>query len=284
MKATMSKTYFTEVDGEELFCKLKEASNFDTRTVMFQAKLSEMIDGKFSINKFRGINLKQQGHTTFYEITFDKLKEIAWEPNHDNMRLIGTAMAHLHNFAYYNKNLLTMPVKNETYADMDKWLYISKKDKRVKNAYETRLHIFNSIERLNQSQPKIAVHRDFKLHNVIFDGETYNLIDFDFAAVDFVSIEVMGFIVDVIKFGMEHVETFFKHYNKTIKIPIISKSFVNDYLNYLCTNTFPFYMQDKMSIESVTDLVDYRNKCLDTIYENKDELNKIIQDTSYDSN
>ena len=280
----MSKTYFKEVEGEELFCKLKEANNFDTRTVMFQAKLSEMIGGKFAINKFRGLNLKQSGHTTYYEIMFDKLTEIKWEPNHDNMRLLGTAMAHLHNYAYNNKNLLTMAHKSETYSDMDKWLYISKKDPRVKEAYNSRLEVFRNINKLNQAQPKVGVHRDFKLHNIIFDGNDFNLIDFDFAAIDFVSIEVMGFIVDVVDFGMEHVKTFFEHYNKTIKVPIISKSFVDDYLSYLCTNTFPFYMQDKMSNESANDLIDYRNKCLNTIYTNRDTLNKIIEETSYDSN
>jgi hypothetical protein len=284
MKASMSETYFKEVDGTTLFCKLKPANEFDTRTVMFQAKLSEMIGGKFSINKFRGINLKQVGHKTYYELEFDKLDEQKWEPTHDNMRLIGTAMAHLHNFAYYNKNLLTLPIKNESYSDMDKWLYISKKDPKVDDAYKTRLSIFKELDNFNSAQPKIPLHRDFKLHNVIFDGEKYNLIDFDFAATDYVSIEIMGFVVDVVKYGMEYVKTFFEHYHRTIDIPVISKSYVSDYLNYLCTNTFPFYMQDKMSVESVADLVEYRNNCVETIYNNKDIINQIIEESRYVSN
>ena len=283
MKPSMSKTYFKKVDETEVFCKLKPANDFDTRTVVFQAKLSEMIGGTFCINQFIGVNLKQSGKETYYELMFDKVEEQSWTPNENNMRLIGTAMAHLHNYAYNNRNLLNLPVKNESYSEMDKWLYI-KKDPVANKAYEARMDIFNNIERFNNAQPKLPLHRDFKLHNIIFDGTKHILIDFDFAAVDYVSIEVMGFIVDVVPYGIENVKTFFEYYNKTIDIPVITDSFVSDYLNYLCTNTFPFYMKDKMSVESLNDLIDYRNKCVETIYNNKDIINQILKETQYVSN
>lgn len=281
MKASMSKTYTKEIDDNIVFCKLKSTDEFDTRTVMFQSKLSEMINGKFAINKLRGINIKQHGTSTYYELEFENLKELSWEPNHDNMRLIGTAMAHIHNFSYTNTSLLNLPAKSESYSDMSKWLYLPKKDSKIKDAHSSRLIIFNDINRFNIAQPKIPVHRDFKLHNIIFDGDRFNLIDFDFAAIDYVSIEIMGFVVDVIKYDIELLNTFFKYYHSTINIPVIPRSYVTDYLNYLCTNTFPFYLKEKLVKESLLNLINYRNDCLNLVYENKEKLETIINNSNY---
>ena len=281
MRATMSKTYLKEVGGKEVFCKLKPCNDFDTRTVMFQAKIAETIGGIFSINKFKGINLIQADKSSYYEIQFEKLSQMPWEPTEANMKLIGTSMAHIHNYAHFNKDLINLSVKSETYSDMNKWITLKKE---FETAYTVRNDIFEQIKRFNLKQPRIPLHRDFKLHNIVYDGTKYSLIDFDFAAADFVSIEIMGFIVDVIPYGMEFVKTFFEAYHKTIDIPVDQSSYVTDYLNYLCTNTFPYYLKDKLSVENMTELVEYRNKCLNTIYSNKDELNKIIEETQYVSN
>lgn len=281
MKATMSKTYFKEVNDVEVFCKLKKANEFDTRTLMFQGKVDETIRGVFSVNKLRGINLKQINKETYYEVEFEKVNQTPWEPTHENMRLIGASMAHIHNYSHFNKDLLNLQVKSETYSDMNKWISLSQE---YPEAYKIRNDIFNDIKRFNIKQAKIPLHRDFKLHNILFDGNKYILIDFDFAAVDFVSIEIMAFIVDVIPYGLDLVKTFIESYHKNIDIPLHSNSIVSDYLNYLCTNTFPYYMKDKISQESMQELIEYRDTCLLNVYKNKDELIKIIEDTEYVSN
>jgi thiamine kinase-like enzyme len=180
--------------------------------------------------------------------------------------------------------MINLPIKHEEYKNMDKWLNFTKNVPFKEDSYKQRLEIFRNIDRLNTSQPKIPLHRDFRTHNILFDGENYNLIDFDFASVDFISIEVMGFISDIIESGLNNVNVFLKSYFKALEVEVKPFSFVDDYLNYLCTNTFPFYMADSLEPNNFQKLVEERNKNLETLYANRLIIKEIIEDIIYENN
>lgn len=283
MQGKISKTYIKEFDDNVVFCKLKEPDSFDVRTVLFQSKLSQIINGKFKINKFNGINLKIINGKTYYELQFEKINHINWTPNSENMKITGAAMAHIHNYAFRNRKIINLPYKDEKYDSMQKWLFFSKKDSLINNAYEMRLNIFNKIPRFNVKQVKIPLHRDFKLHNILFDGQSYYLIDFDFAAIDYVNIEIMSFIIDLYEYGIEYVKIFLENYFNKVNVPIAINTCVTDYINYLCTNTFPYYLSNSLEIDVIKELGQYRDKCLETVYNNQEIFNKIIKE-AYDSN
>jgi thiamine kinase-like enzyme len=159
---------------------------------------------------------------------------------------------------------------------MGQWLTIPDTVPFKKESYEMRKEIFENIERLNLEQPKIALHRDFKPHNIIADSEKLYLIDFDFAAVDFVTLEVMSFLVDIAERGTSIVKSFLTSYLENIDIPIVYESMVDDYLNYLCVNVFPFYSYEKMEPNNFKNLVEHRNNSLQSLYNKRDIINDII--------
>jgi serine/threonine protein kinase len=284
MGGNISKTGTEVVDGIELFTKKVEVDKFDTRTLAFQSQLRQHITGKFKINRYESIQVVSENSKLVYKLQFEKLNEKDWSINAENMEIIGKSMAYMHNHSSRNYKMIRLPVKNEEYNSMDKWLYFTKDIPFKEESYNQRLQIFKNIDRLNTSQPKIPIHRDFRKHNILFDGETYNLIDFDFAAVDFVSLEVMGFVSDIIESGINNVKVFLKSYFENLDFDVKPLSFVDDYLNYLCTNTFPFYMSDSLEPINFQNLVEERNKNLETLYNNRLIIKEIIEDITYEIN
>jgi serine/threonine protein kinase len=279
MSGNTSKTYILDTEGMKTFIKKAPVDKFDPRTLTFQSNLRQVISGQFNINQFDNIKVVTGGTMDLtYEISFEHLEEKQWAPNKTNMELIGKSMAYLHNHCNRNKNQITLNTKTEDYSTMNSWLMLSDNIPFKKESYKRRLEIFNNIPRLNLSQPKIALHRDFKPHNIIFDGERYHLIDFDFAAIDYVSLEVMGFIVDIIKTGLSNAESFIRAYISNVDVSNIKPmSFVDDYLNYLCTNTFPYYMKDSLEYNNFKKLVEHRNESLEILWMMRDKINKIIE-------
>ena len=276
-----SQTFIEKVDGVELFIKRKPVQGFDTRVLAFQSRVRQIISGSFNVNKFENVGVKASGpnNDLFYEMKFEKLDEKEWAPNEDNMKIIGTSMAIIHNYCFLNADSISLNEKEEKYdaSTMQKWLEIDQETPFLAESFEQRKDIFKSINRLNQSQPKIALHRDFRPHNILFDGENYHLIDFDFAAIDYVSLEVMGFISDIIETGMSNVKAFLEGYFSNINIPIIPESFVDDYLNYLCTNTFPFYLHENLEPANYRNLVEHRNNALNSLYNNRENIQYLIK-------
>lgn len=282
MKGNINKTYIADREGKRVFIKRVPVSDFDTRTLQFQSKLRQNIEGAFKINQYNNIKVVTDGGTgMFYEIEFELLDEKEWRPNSENMELIGKSMAYIHNTCWRNKNQINLKQKNDIYNNISTWNLLDNDIPFKKVSQLKREEIFKKGVRLNEKQPKIPLHRDFKPHNIVFDGNSYNLIDFDFAAVDYVSIEVMGFVVDIIDTGLGNVKTFLKSYLDNIEIPnIIPTSFVDDYLSYLCTNTFPFYMHGNLEESSYENLVEHRNNSLETMWYHRDTIQQMIEDES----
>ena len=279
MSGNTSKTYIMDTEGMKTFVKKTPVDKFDTRTLTFQSNLRQVIQGAFNINQYDGIKVVTDGGTSlFYEIAFEHLNEKQWTSTVENMELIGKSMAYIHNHCSRNKEQITLKVKQEPYNRVDVWKMLSDDIPFKKESQQMREEIFKNIPRLNHKQPKIPLHRDFKPHNIIFDGEKYHLIDFDFAAVDYISLEVMGFIVDIIPTGLANVKAFLEAYLENVDVPgIQSESFVDDYLNYLCSNTFPFYLHASLEPKNFNNLVEHRNNSLETLYEYRDKINQIIE-------
>jgi hypothetical protein len=275
MSGNISKTYIKEGS----FRKRVPVSGFDLRTVSFQSMLRQIINGKFSVNRYEQSRVLTSGSELEYELEFDLIDEKEWAPNPDNMRIIGKSMSIIHNYCFRNNKHISLDTKNSSYDNMDSWLSINRNIPFKDDSYSLRRDIFRNIKKFNAGQPKIALHRDFKPHNILYDGDSYNLIDFDFAAKDFVSIEIMSFIVDVMESGKTNVRTFIESYIENSEIPVKYNSLVDDYLAYLCTNTFPFYMHDKLNPQNFKNLVEHRNNSLILLYENRESLSKIITET-----
>lgn len=275
----MSQTFVKiNDDGKKVFIKQKDANQFDIRSLTFQSQLQGIIRGKFNINKFKDLQIKNSESKMDYIIEFDYVEHQDWVPDEENMKIIGTAMAHLHNFAYHNRNFIKLNIKDEKYDKMDKWyIPVPAKYKDIRDEFrEKREAVFANLQPISDSQPKIALHRDFKPHNILFDGTNYHLIDFDFAAIDYVSLEIMAFVVDILETGFKNVETFLKAYLDMIDFSIDRKSIVSDYLNYLCTNTFPFYMASSLDEVSFMNLVNHRDRAFDLLIEHKEDIENIL--------
>ena len=288
MSGNTSKTYILDTEGMKTFIKKAPVDKFDTRTLAFQSNLRQYIQGTFNINQYDNIKVVtgDAGTDMFYEIAFQHLDEQPWAPNKDNMKIIGKSMAFIHNHCFRNKTQITLNVKKESYDRMESWMLLSDDIPFKKKAQKIRQSIFNDIPRLNTAQPKIPLHRDFKPHNILFDGTNYHLIDFDFAAVDYVGLEVMGFIVDIIESGLGNVQAFLDSYLTHCEIPGIqeaAKLFVTDYLNYLCTNTFPFYLHGSLEPKNFKNLVKHRNNSLETLYSYSDRIRKMIEEIQYEN-
>jgi len=281
----MSKTIIKEDNGVKLFSKVKDVHTFDTRTLIFQTNMERLNMGSFNINKFKGIRIIPNEHSGFsYEFDFEYIDPKPWTINKESMEVIGKSMAMIHNYAYFNSSLISLNIKEEAYDSMSKWSMLTHPDLselKVESVLK-RMEIFMQIPRISTMlQPKAPLHRDFKPHNIISDGEKFYLIDFDFAAVDFISLEIGGFIVDIIDSGLDNVESFLKAYLSVIDVPILIHSVVDDYLNYLCTNNFPFYLSDSLDKDSLINLINHRNHSLDILWQNRDNVNDIIKNILY---
>jgi Ser/Thr protein kinase RdoA (MazF antagonist) len=119
------------------------------------------------------------------------------------------------------------------------------------------------------------------MHNIISDGENFHLIDFDFAAVDNIGIEIMSFIIDFHYNSTSRDETlvkeFIRVYKENSKLSINWESTLNDYLVYMCVNTFPFYMRQRIGEINFKQLYNERNGKLNFTYINKDFLYESLQ-------
>jgi len=271
--ANINKTYFKlDENGHEAFCKLVPKLNstiFD-----FQNLLGDSITGKFNINKYLYTNVKP-GFENSFELVFEKIENKQWDINPNSMHIIGKSMSILHGAANVNRNEIHIPIKNEKYDSMEKW-DVMPNTTQSQRAYKRRREIFRQLESFNLSQPKIPLHRDFKPHNILFDGNSFHLIDFDFAAVDYTCLEIMAFIVDIR--GEDNIKAFIDAYKSISNNGVNFNTMVNDYLVYLCTNTFPFYMKDSLDNTGFMNLLNHRNSVLEYLWNNKDMINKLVKD------
>lgn len=295
MSGNISQTQVHEVNGKKHFIKIKPVGSFNMQTIQFQCDLYNLYkfkypDDNFKINKFKGFSYGDFKGKSCFHLTFEYINNIPWQISKDNINIVARAMARMHNLSRLNRkhiiDQIKLPIKDNKYDSIDAWNKIIDnapniiKQDAIK-AKSMRHWIFNKIERLNLKQLKIPLHRDFKPHNILYDGRYFYLIDFDFAAIDYLSLEVMGFVVDILNQSLDLVVEFFKTYFKNLEFPVYANFFVDDYLNYLCTNTFPFYMHNQLDGISFNNLVNHRNESLTKLFENRNIINSIIKDNYY---
>ena len=210
-----------------------------------------------------------------------------------DLQLFGKSMAKLHNAGRNYDFQWTMarngdaqwvqtslPYKEEKYNSMKPWDYISRTDWLFLKSKSIRKEIFKTLQTVDDlsEQPKSKLHRDFRLHNILYDLNGYHLIDFDFAAIDYLSLEVMGLFTDLYELTPEMARQFLIGYYNESKDWDWATGMVDLFLCYLCTNTFPFSMSDHMDKDEVEALAEERNGRLRLIYENKKDILKMIEE------
>lgn len=266
-----------------VFIKYIPVDKFDYRVGIFQTRLFHNIKNlskDFAIVKT--VEYKKNTTGDFFEIHYEVVDEKQWDLKKESVAIIGENMAKIHNHCYEIKDFVDLPKKDTDYSDMSDWDKVIKKEVVNSRHYFIRRDIFKDIERLDSRQVKIPLHRDFRKHNVLWDGERYVLIDFDFAAHDFISIEIAAFISDMLDdekddSGLLLVEEFLKNYIKHSEIKeIIWQNVISDYLNYLCVNTFPVYLKDKINSVNFDELLKQRTETLIKIYKHKTEIELLI--------
>ena len=268
---------------DDVFIKYIPRNKYDIRTSIFQDQLYNNLNNlnNFQINKILVFN-NQNNTGDFIKCHYEVINEKEWELNETAVTIIAENMAKIHNYSYYERDKIDLPIKNSLYDSLEEWEKLFKIKKVNKDDFFLRQNIFQNIKSINKNQIKIPLHRDFRKHNILFDGEKYILIDFDFAAYDFITLEIMGFISDLLDESnfekrINLIEIFLKTYIKFSTIQgIIYQDLVTDYLNYLCVNTFPVYLKNSISEKNYDNLMNQRNHTLLKVYNFKADLDKII--------
>jgi hypothetical protein len=271
----------------DVFIKYIPREKYDYRVSIFQTRLYYNINdlNGFEINMQKPVNYNKDVNTIsdFVELHYEVIKEVNWDFDQTSVSIIAENMAKIHNHCYDENDRIDLPHKELMYDDLSTWKESVKNKVALKRDLSIRKKIQKDINGINEMQVKIALHRDFRKHNILWDGNKYVLIDFDFAAFDFISIEIMSFISDILDdedlhFSFKMIEIFFEVYKKHSKIKdIIWKDLVTDYLNYLCVNTFPLYLKDTIPHENFKEMMKQRNNTLLKLYKFKSELKEIIK-------
>ena len=299
-------------DGNWSFVKSWDKSKYNPHSLLFQEAMLDL-DIPLKINKIISKDDSKR------EATFEYINEKPWNLDITKARMIGESMAKIHNWAATSKKVeaLKIPGKESLYDNMDDW-----HDLEVgtfgSNLFEVKLtakavrdRIIKSIETeglkmgVNPNQPKIATHRDFKKHNIISDGKDLHLIDFDFTATEYVSLEIMAILTDCIIERNEPIDEemggskenrakicieFLLAYKKYSKLDIIWESVLYDYLSYLCSNTFPFYFNGAklkghlgeqqvliyVKEEDIKSMGQWRTVIANYLFENRKRLTKLL--------
>lgn len=191
--------------------------------------------------------------------TFELLQDLDFDITIENANLIGMNMAKIHNFSMLLLNGKELPYLTTA-------LFPTGDDLVDYDIPERELAIRHSIMFEMNFTPtdQIPLHRDFRLHNIVFDGSTYNLIDFDFAKYGDASLEVMGMVVDLMEHGIEYVESFLTAYVEESKISI-DESIAENYLLYLAASSFPYNRKDTLTDDGYNNLVLERSNRLDLL-------------------
>lgn len=256
------------------FAKVVPVKGFDISSFAFQNYLYHNFNSGLKICKPIKIVTEKANEI---ELVYEYLQEQEWHMTISTASALGRYLAELHNFCHEKMHEISLPNKTAVVA-MGKWNEIEDSDHK-KIALNIRKSIYENLKPYDKDQIRIPVHRDFKMHNIIFANGDYNLIDFDFAAIDNIGIEIASFIIDFFyEYRDEHhVTEFIEAYKKASKLKINWESVINDYLVYMCVNTFPFYMRDKIGEVNFRKLYHERNGKLNFTYINKKFLYESLQ-------
>ena len=269
----------------------KEIYNNPVYVILFQEMAEKYVKGeKIAINKIKDFN----SFTESTLLNLEKINEQQYTITDEVQEYFGELMAKMHNFGFkYNTvfNKLGNTKSNIISFGLDRWNTLKDKlsRKNISNkewelfntSYELRNNIISEgflekTDRLIESGPllKIPVHRDLRPHNIIFDGTKYQLIDFEFAAVDLAEIELGRFILDLIINGNNtniFVKSYYKNLNEHIREMVNIKNVYAFTAKYLIGNTFPHYTDlDPAKKESITKVRNNHLKIIKTIIDGYD--------------
>lgn len=279
------------------FVKSWDEGKYNPHSLLFQEAMLDL-DIPLKINKI----ISKDNNKC--EATFEYIKEEPWNFDIAKAQLVGESMAKIHNWAATSNKVksLKIPEKKNLYNNMDDWLKLDigeigdglhelkithrmYRDSMVKTLEAEGIKIG-----VNKNQPKIATHRDFKKHNIISDGKDLHLIDFDFTATEYVSLEIMAFLTDSIvkrnnsvdiEYGKNEKEraqvilAFIIEYKKHSKLDIKWDSVLYDYLFYLISSTFPYYIKG-LKQKDVKSMANWRTIMAKYLFENREKLTKAL--------
>jgi hypothetical protein len=253
------------------FIKTVDEKSFDFSTVAFQQYLSRSYKGSLKIPMPIGVNIDNKKGSALIE--YDYVENKPWEVNEVNITELGKLMAQFHDYCYREPETWTRLDKKVFAVNMGAWDSVENSHEKTL-ALDLRNLVFKNLESYNDRQVCLPLHRDFKLHNILHDGSSFHLIDFDFAAIDNIGIEIVSFILDFYYSSkdIQLVEAFIDSYKSNTTIPIDWSTALNDYMVYMCCNTFPFYMRDKIGEDNFRALYDERNHKLHFTYTNKQQI------------
>jgi thiamine kinase-like enzyme len=258
----------------KFFAKMVSVNGFDISSFAFQNYLYDKFESDLKICEPIKITSESPERV---EIIYKYIQQHEWYLNENNIKVIAKSLAELHNFCFDNMDKISLPAKLPVVA-MGHWDSVEDSfDKQL--ALGIRKPIYENLKPYDKDQLCIPLHRDFKMHNIISDGENFHLIDFDFAAVDNIGIEIMSFIIDFYYTSRDEtlVKEFIRVYKENSKLSINWESVLNDYLVYMCVNTFPFYMRQRIGEINFKQLYNERNGKLNFTYINKDFLYESLQ-------
>tara|TARA_R110001592_G_scaffold192795_5_gene439755 strand:+ start:10555 stop:11460 length:906 start_codon:yes stop_codon:yes gene_type:complete len=293
---TSNFKFITE-DESMYFVKSWDEGTYNPHSLLFQEAMLDL-DIPLKVNKIISKDNDKR------EATFKFIKEEPWNFDISKAQIVGESMAKIHNWAATSNKVksLKIPEKKNLYNNMDGWLKLDMGEigdglhelKITHRMY--RESMFNTLKSegiklgINENQPKIATHRDFKKHNILSDGKDLYLIDFDFTATEYVSLEIMAFLTDSIVKRNNSVDLFFGknekeraqvilafliEYKKHSKLDIKWDSVLYDYLFYLISNTFPYYIKG-LKKEDVKAMANWRTIMAKYLFDNREKLIKLL--------
>jgi len=256
--------------NKTVFNKTVKSNNFNFQTVAFQKYLAESFNGGLKIVEPSIVTALNNTESC---IEYPCIDSMPWTVDDSTIFQLGKSMAELHEYCYRESHCWEFLEKKINKTEMSGWDSIEEShDKTI--AVDLRNLVYKSLAPYNNKQVCLPLHRDFKLHNILHDGNSFYLIDFDFAAIDNIGIEIVSFIID---FYYKHkdiklVEIFVDAYKSNSTIPIDWSTMLNDYMVYMCCNTFPFYMRSEIGEDNFKALFDERNLKLHFTYTNKHQI------------
>jgi thiamine kinase-like enzyme len=254
--------------------KLKQVTT-DIRSFVFQCYLYEHINNKGGFRICKPLSITSAGK--LLSLNYEYIDSEKLELNQRNVFMLGRYTSMLHVFCKKNEQEFNLPVK-AIREDFEEWDTLNKP--LIQASLELRIKISKQLNsEYDFSQPFIPLHRDLKLRNIIYSADNFYLIDFDFAAKDDLSIELASFIVDILfetrDFNL--IKSFIKGYKSANTLDINWSTVINNYLKYLCFNTFPFYLKQNFTESEFNNLLTERNEKLIYTFKNKKQLDEIIQ-------
>ena len=274
--SNISKTYKTANAFVKEDCP---EEGFDFQELMYHTLKTE---GNFKINKPVSFSWQVKDDKKTSEARFELLPDLDFDVTLDACRLFGSNMAVMHNLSsilmiskelpYLDNKILhdTDSLEDDILHDVDSF-----RDIDISIAEMSLRELIVSTCKFMPVMT-LPLHRDFRLHNIVFDGSCYHLIDFDFAAYDDVSMEVMGMVVDLLQHGFEYVEAFLTAYVESSNIDTYD-SMASNYLLYLATSCFPYDREATLEPQAFENLTTERSERLIRLYLNMDNIAKFFQ-------